>query len=480
MHTPSTAIRRQKDLALTLALCALGFTACTPSPPPDLATADSSITGAEDGAPNSNQETQGGVESWAQWRGPLGTGASPTATPPIHWSEDKNVRFKVPLPGLGHSTPVQWGDRLFLTTAVPDDERVTPRYSDAPGAHDNRPIEHWVRFDVLALDTHDGWVHWQKTVHRALPHEAGHFTASLASASPVTDGRRVYAFFGSHGLYALDVEDGSVVWQRQLGTMHTKHAHGEGSSPALHGDTLIVNWDHEGDSFLVALDTAHGEERWKVPRDEVTSWASPIVVEHDGVHQVIVSGTERVRAYDLRDGREIWQCGGLSANVVASPVAGDGMVFVASSYDTRALMAIRLEGSRGDITGTSQVVWQRAERTPYVPSPLLYEGHLYFLRHYQGILSRLVTHDGSEPSGPFRLRGLRDIYASPVAADGRIYITDRHGTTFVVSAGETPEILAVNRLEDAFSASAVLSGRTLYLRGEAHLYALETPESPVG
>lgn len=426
-------------------------------------------------------EASPGARFWPSWRGPLATGEAPLADPPITWSETSNLRFKVALPGEGHSTPVVWGERIFLTAAIADDERVPSHYADVPGAHDNRPVDRYYRFVVLALRRSDGALLWQREVRRALPHEGAHVSATLASASPVVDGERVYAFFGSYGLYALS-HDGKLVWQRDFGTLRSLHAHGEGASPALSGDTLVVNWDHEGPSFLVALDAGNGEVRWKVPRDEPTSWATPIIASVAGRSQVIASGTGRVRGYDLETGAVIWACGGLSSNVVASPVAADGMVFVASSYDTRALLAIRLEGARGDITGSDHVAWTRTERTPYVPSPLYAGGALYFLRHYQPILSRVIGASGAEPSGPFRLTGLRNIYASPIAAGGRIYVTDREGTTLVLSGGQTLEVLATNRLDDRFSASAVAVGRDLYLRGERFLYALaastEGPSSP--
>ena len=313
---------------------------------------------------------------------------------------------------------------------------------------------------------------WQRALHEALPHEGAHFSASLASASPVTDGQHIYFFFGSYGLYCLDYE-GNTVWSKQLGTQNTKHGHGEGSSPVLHNNSLVINWDHEGQSFTVALDAKSGDEKWKVERDEVTSWASPIVVAHDGQDQLIVSGTDRVRSYDLKDGSEIWECGGLSANIVASPVAADGMVFAGSSYEIRAMLAIRLKGAQGDLTGTDQVVWTRIRSTPYVPSPLLYQGSLYYLRHYQGILTRLDARTGAEKNGPFRLGPIRDIYASPVAADGRLYFSDLDGTTLVISTDETPEVLAINRLDDSFSASPCLIGNEIILRGNRRLYCLK-------
>lgn len=416
---------------------------------------------------------------WPQWRGPHGTGVSLTAQPPIDWHESsdgddresKNIRWKIQLPGSGHSTPVIWNDRLFVTTAVPVGPGLEPRYSRAVGAHDNIPVTHKHRFEVLGLARNSGRVLWRQVVHEAVPHEGGHYTASQASASPITDGQHVYAFFGSAGLFCLNLK-GQLLWKVQLGTMQTKHGHGEGSTPVLHGDSLVINWDHEGASFVVALDKRTGEERWRVLRDEVTSWATPIVVEHQGTRQVVVSGTQRVRAYDLHTGKEIWSCGGLSHNIVASPVAAKGLVFAASSYETRNLLAIMLDGAKGDVTETDQVVWSTRRLTPYVPSLLVYDDTLYFLRHYQGIVSRLDIHSGQPMAGPLRLNGIRDVYASPVAAANRIYITDLDGTTAVLAHDRVPRLIAVNRLRESVSASAALVDSELYLRGSESLYCL--------
>ncbi|HJS07218.1 MAG TPA: PQQ-binding-like beta-propeller repeat protein, partial [Pirellulales bacterium] len=216
-----------------------------------------------------------------------------------------------------------------------------------------------------------------------------------------------------------------------------------------------------------------GQERWRVERNEVTSWASPIIVEHDGKPQVIVSGTSRVRGYDLANGKVLWECGGLSSNIVASPVSADGMVFAGSSYDKRALLAIRLDGATGDITNSDRVAWRRIRGTPYVPSPLLYDGGLYFLTHYQGILSRVDARTGQDQPGAFRLDGIKNVYSSPVAAAGRIYVTDLDGTTLVIQGGVAPRRLAINHLAEPIGASAAIAGRQLFLRGEQHLYCLE-------
>ena len=301
-----------------------------------------------------------------------------------------------------------------MTSAEPFGSRLKkPQPDTAPGAHDNVLIDSHYRFFVIALDRATGDIKWKKQVAEALPHEGGHYSGSLASNSPVTDGKHIVACFGSRGLYCLTF-DGELLWQKNPGVLRTKHGHGEGTSPVLHDGIVVVNRDHEGQSSIAAWNVESGDLLWKQDRNEVTSWSSPIVVEHRNRAQVIVAGTQFVRAYDLETGDTIWKCGGLSSNVVASPVAASGLVVVGSSYDTRAMFAIRLNGAGGDITGSKNVLWQKTQRTPYVPSPLLHEGKVYFLRHYQGILSRVDVQTGAEPVGPFRLGVLRDIYASPV------------------------------------------------------------------
>jgi outer membrane protein assembly factor BamB len=416
------------------------------------------------------------LHNWPQWRGPLATGVAPNANPPVHWSESKNVRWKTALPGKGHSTPIVFGDRVFLTAAVPVGASQKPVYDNAPGTHDNVPVTQRHQFVVLALGRRDGRILWQKSVHEEFPHEGGHETGSLASNSPVTDGESLYAFFGSRGLYCFDL-DGALKWKKDLGRMQTLHAHGEGSSPVLHGDTLIVCWDHEGDSFLYAFDKRTGQERWKVARDEKTSWSTPLVVEHEGRWQVVISATKRVRSYDLATGAFLWECAGLSRNVVSTPVAGHGMVFAGNSYDWQAMLAIRLAGAKGDITDTTQVVWKLNRLTPYVSSPLLYDDTLYFVRHNQNILSRMEPTTGKFRGEPLRLDGIRDfIFASPVAAARRIYITARDGTTVVLRHDRDNAPLAVNRLDDVFSASAALADKELFLRGERFLYCLAEAE----
>lgn len=413
--------------------------------------------------------------NWPQWRGPFGTGVASDAQPPTEWSDSKNVRWKTRLPGRGHSTPIVWNDRIFVTTAVPVGPKLPPRPSGRPGAHDNLPVDREYKFVVMAIDRNDGSVVWEKSVHQAVPLEGAHHTASLASASPVTDGQHVFAHFGSHGLYCLDF-NGNIIWQKQLGTMHTKHGHGEGSSPALHDNTLVVNWDHEEQSFLVAIDKSTGKELWRRDRQEVTSWSSPIIVRQDELNQVIVCGTERVRGYDLVSGDIVWQCGGMSANIVATPVSSGGILYVGSSYEKRALLAIRITGASGDITDSDQVLWQRSRGTPYVPSPLLYDGSLYYLTHYQNIMTRIQAESGVNDPGAFRLGGIGNIYASPVGASDHLYVTDLGGVTLVLTHSEIPRLVAVNRLGEKVSASAAIVDREIFLRGDKHLFCIAEGE----
>lgn len=424
----------------------------------------------------SHVEVHATDENWPQWRGPLGTGAAPNSDPPVEWSETKNIRWKVALPGKGHSSPIVWGDRIFLTSAVPFGELLPPKHSTAPGTHDGVPVTQKHEFVVMAVNRRDGKLLWQKSVHQKFPHEGGHYTGSLASNSVVTDGEHVFAFFGSHGLYCLDLQ-GDVKWQKQFGEMRTKHGHGESASPVLHGDLVFVNWDHDGPCFIAAFDKRTGKQRWKVDRDEETSWSSPIIVEDDGSQNagralLIVAGTNRVRAYDPATGKVIWECGGLSSNIVATPVAAEGMLYAGSSYEKKAFLAIRLDRAQGDITGSDRIAWTRNRGTPYVPSPLLYGDSLYYLTHYQGILSRVEAVTGVDKPGAMRLGSMGNIYASPVAGGGRVYVTDLDGKTIVVSHSNPPKVLATNILDEEFAASAAIVGRELFLRGKKYLYCI--------
>ncbi|MFL2542743.1 MAG: PQQ-binding-like beta-propeller repeat protein [Candidatus Latescibacterota bacterium] len=401
--------------------------------------------------------------NWPQWRGPLGTGAAPSSNPPATWSETENIRWKVPIPGQGHASPIAWGDRVFVLTAIQTDQSLPQEESDSPA--------NIYKFDIIALDRQSGNILWQRTARAEPPHEGTHQDGSWAPASPATDGERVFAHFGSRGLYCYDME-GELLWSTDLGDMATRHSFGEGASPALHGDSIVINWDHEGESFIVALDKRTGQERWRVARDERTTWGTPLIVKHADRTQVIVNATNRIRSYDLADGAPIWECSGMTVNPIPTPVTVNGVVYVMSGFRGNALLAIRLAGAEGDITDSESVVWSYDRDTPYVPSPLLYDGMLYFLKGNNGVLSGLNLATGDKHFGPQRLEGIEGIYASPVGAQDRVYITGRNGTTLVLKSGPEYEILHRNALDDRFNASPAIAGDELFLRGEQALYCI--------
>ena len=413
---------------------------------------------------------------WPQWRGPMGTGAGPNADPPIRWSEESNLRWKVAIPGSGHASPVVWDDRVYLLSAVPGGEGAGPSGADRPRMTAATPVS----FVVMALDRATGATVWQRTAVEAVPHEGTHMDATWASASAVTDGARVFAHFGSRGLFAYSA-DGEKLWHVDLGDMRTRNGFGEGASPALYRETLVVNWDHEGASFIVALDAATGRELWRRERDEVTSWSTPLVVTVEGKPQVVVAATGRTRGYDLASGETIWEAAGMTTNTVPSPVAADGLVYVTSGFRGNALQAIRLAEARGDITGGEAIAWSYDRDTPYVPSPVLHDGILYMLKRNNGVLTALDAATGSVLYGPERLPGIDGAYASLVAAGDRIYVAGRDGVTLVLAAGPALRVLAENRLDDGFDASPALAGKDLLLRGRGHLYCLsEGPEPAAG
>lgn len=409
--------------------------------------------------------------AWPQWRGPAATGDAGEGDFPVEWSSEKNVRWRSKVPGHGLSSPIIMGDKIVVTSAVPIGPELTPRFSGRPGAHDNLPVNSKHQFLVLGFDLKTGEQRWATVVNEALPLEGGHQSASLASGSCVTDGNLVIAYFGSHGLYCLD-SNGKILWEKDLGRMHSKHGHGEGASPALHGDHVIVNWDHEEQSFLVALNKKTGQEIWRRQRDEVTSWSTPIVIDSDGVEQVIVAGTSRVRSYELKTGKVLWECGGMSANIVATPVFKDGILIVGSSYEKRIMMAIRVAGAQGDITNSDHVIWSRTRGTPYVPSMLLVDDGVYFLAHYQNILTRVEVATGKEAPGPMRLGSLGSIYSSPVAGGDNVYVTDLQGNTMVIRKGSSPKPVSVNRLGEPVSATLAFAEDCIFIRGLEHLYCI--------
>lgn len=257
--------------------------------------------------------------------------------------------------------------------------------------------------------------------------------------------------------------------------MQTRNGFGEGASPALSGDTLVVNWDHEGQDFVVALDKKTGKELWRRDRDEPTTWTTPLIVEHAGRRQVVTSGTNKVRSYDLATGELIWEAPGTTPNAIPTPIESQGVVYVTAGYRGNAARAIRLAGAKGDLTGTPAILWETDRDTPYVPSPLLYQGVFYLVKSNAGVLSALDAATGKTLYGPQRLEGISEIYASPVGVSGRVYIVGRDGNSFVLDGGREYKVLAKSSLDDGFDASPVVVGDELYLRGYKNLYRISKP-----
>jgi outer membrane protein assembly factor BamB len=410
--------------------------------------------------------------NWHQWRGPLATGMAPHANPPIHWDAKTNIMWKAVVPGTGDASPIVWGDRVFVLSAVD-----TGRAADSglleepklPSTYRATTPATSHRFIVLCFDRQTGALRWQQTATEQIPHERHHLRGTHANASPTTDGRFVYASFGSRGVYCYDM-DGHLQWKRDFGRMKTG-GNGEAASPVIHGDALILNWDHEGESFLAVLDARTGRTRWKTERHESTTWATPVVTEYGGRTQVVVNGTKHVQAYDLATGQVLWKCAGLTTSAVPSPVVGSDLVICMTGYQAGATHAIRLSAS-GDITGKDQLAWDFAQGS-YVPSPLLAGDRLYFNRHNAATLTVLDVRTGKALLDRQRLPQLTELYASPVGTADRIYFVDCHGTTVVIRRKDTLEVRAINRLDDWIEASPAIAGRQLFLRGQKFLYCLE-------
>jgi outer membrane protein assembly factor BamB len=323
---------------------------------------------------------------------------------------------------------------------------------------------------LLSIDRTTGDIEWERTAVEATPHEGFHPQyGSFASNSPVTDGQHVYASFGSRGLYCYDLE-GTLVWKRDLGQMSKFLQFGEGTPLVLHDDRLLVKFDHEGDSFVAALDAATGEELWRADRDEGTSWSPPLVVEHDGGRHVVVAATQKVRSYDFETGELLWEAAGLGRNQIPAPVHHGDLVYVMSGFISPNLMAIRL-GERGNLTHSDAIVWQNTQANSYTPSPVLFDDQLYVLTD-TGVLTNFDAATGDVHYRQ-RLPGPSNFKASPVGVNGKLYLSSEEGQVFVVKMGPEFELLATNTLDDAvFIANPAIVGGEIILRSQDHLYAI--------
>ena len=412
--------------------------------------------------------------NWHHWRGPNGDGSS-TANPPTEWdgATGKNIAWKTPIPGRGSATPIVWGNRIFVVTSIKTDREAKPEEMPKPDPKfetKTDPPKNFYKFTTLCLDRATGKVLWERVAAEKVPHEGHHVTHSYAAGSPTTDGERLYVSFGSFGYYCYDL-GGKLLWSRELGRLHTRLGWGEAVTPVVHGDSLLLNLDQEADSTLVCLDAKTGATKWTAKRDDKTTWTTPMVVTAAGRTQVIMNGTTRIRSHDLATGEVIWSCAGMTTNPIPCVVKSEDSLIAMSGYKGAAVVSVPLD-SKGDL-GTSGGTWRYAKGTPYVPSPVLVGNRLYFTEANINFLTILDVRTGKAVLERERLPGVSQFYASPVAAAGRIYFTDRLGTTLVIKAADSLEVIATNKLGEPVDASPVVVGNELYLRGDKHLFCIK-------
>jgi outer membrane protein assembly factor BamB len=411
------------------------------------------------------------TDHWPQWRGPAHTGVA-RGTAPTVWNDKQNIKWKITIPGRGYSTPIIWGDKLFVTTAVPTGKASKEGLTAAPNPNGGFGAGEEHKFMLLCLDRLTGKTLWEHTAKVAVPHEGYHrMYGSFASAAPATDGKYVYVWFGSRGTYCYDF-DGKLIWQKDLGVkMNMRNQFGEGGAPGLYGDTLVLTHDQEQNSFVIALDKRNGKELWRASRNEITTWATPLFAEVKGRTQVVTSGTNKVRAYDLSNGKLIWDCAGLGLNAIPSPVLHNDLALVMTGHRDPKLMAIKL-GREGDLTGSDAVAWSHTRGLSYTPSPVLHDGKFYALTD-SGMLSCFNATTGVPYYHQKRLPTPDNYKASPVAADGKLYLASESGAVTIVKLGEQFEVIAANQLEDQFFiASPVIVAGELYLRSQTQLFCI--------
>jgi outer membrane protein assembly factor BamB len=407
---------------------------------------------------------------WPSFRGPAASGVSDSQNLPIPWDAAKgtNVRWKTRIPGLAHSSPIVWGDRVFLTTAVSSQPDATFKRGlyGAGTASDDLSPHVW---KVVCLDRRTGKFVWERTAYQGVPKEKRHIKSTYANATPVTDGSVVVAFFGSQGLYAFDLA-GKPLWKRDLGRLDVgaydapDYEWGTASSPILYKHLVIVQADQQKGSFLIALNKNDGSTVWRAERDELPSWATPAVI----AGELVTNAPNFIRGYDPETGKELWKLGGSSKITAPTPISAAGLIIVASGRRPEApIFAIR-SGARG------AVAWSKQQRGPYMPTPLIYKDLLYVLGN-AGIFDAYELATGAEVYRERIAHGGSGFSASPVASDGRIIVSGEDGEMFVIKAGRTFELLARNEMSEPIMATPAISGNMLLVRTERHLWAVGSP-----
>jgi outer membrane protein assembly factor BamB len=424
--------------------------------------------------------------SWPSFRGPVASGVAELQDLPDHWdgAKGENILWRTPIPGLAHSSPIVWGNRLFVTSAVSGNPNATFRpglYGDGD-ASDDRSRQRWM---IYAIDKRTGTIEWERVAHEGEPVGKRHIKSTYASATPVTDGRIVVASFGSQGVYAYDVS-GHFLWKVDLGHLDVgaydipTFEWGPASSPIIWNGLVILQCDTQADSFLLALEADTGETVWKTPREEIPSWGTPTVAATPGGPQLVTNASNFIRGYDPTTGKELWRLGGSSKITAPTPVFGDGVFVVASGRGPeRPIFAVRPD-ARGDVTlqdnktSNDAVAWSRTGRGSYMPTPLIYKGQLYVLAN-NGVFDAYDLRTGGEVYRQ-RLTSVGNGFsASPVAADGKIYLSNEDGDMLVVSAGPEFKQIAANSMGELLMATPALSGGVMYVRTAHSLFAIGRP-----
>jgi outer membrane protein assembly factor BamB len=420
--------------------------------------------------------TTSSAANWPQWRGADGSGVSTEKNLPSDWNVSKNIKWKTPISGRGHSSPIVWENKIFLTTAVEGDvvpgaKAVKHMDGDKEFLHpDSVGADRKHSFKVIGLDRQSGKVLWESVAWEGTPYDNRHRKSSYAASTPATDGKLVYAFFGTEGLYAYDF-NGKLAWKAMLGNLGTVGM-GTGTSPILYENLVIVQCDEENGaaSFIVAVDKKTGKEVWKTPRKVQVSWSTPLLVHTAKRAELITSGTESIIAYDPATGKELWTHKGVESNAIPSPVANSDVAFLVAGFPAKIAMALKLGGS-GDLTGSASEVWKYSKGTAYVPSPILYQDYLYIMTD-RGILTCLDARTGEVKYEGGRIPIPATFTASPVAFDGKILLTSEDGDTFIIKAGPKHEVLGTNSVGEPVYASPAIADGRIFIRGEHNLYCI--------
>ncbi len=419
--------------------------------------------------------------NWPQFRGVDSRGVSHEKGLPDKWSTSENVVWSTEVPGLGWSSPVVWGDKVFLTTSIKKGEREFPKKGLYFGG--NRPkTEKEHNWMVYCLSADSGKVIWKKSVGESVPYAPIHLKNTYASETPVTDGERVYAYFGNLGLFVYTM-DGEFVWKKSWKPVNMRLGWGSAASPVLHEDRLYIVNDNDDQSFLLALDKKTGEKIWRVDRDEKTNWATPFIWKNEKRTEIVTPGSDKVRSYDL-NGKLLWELQGMSTITIATPFESDGLLYICSGYvgdKLRPVYAIR-PGASGDIslekgkTSNEFIVWSHSRAAPYNPTPILYKGYYYVLFD-RGFFS---CHDAKTGAQVYKVRIAGDIAGaaggfttSPWAYDDKIFCLNENGDTFVIQAGPEHKILGVNQLEEMCMATPAIARGSIFVRTYSKLYRIK-------